>query len=394
MEIKEAKRMNVIPFSGIRKIMEKGVELEKQGVNVIHLEVGRPDFDTPANIKEVAKKSLDEGKVFYTSNYGIPELRKAIVKKLQQENGVTYDPDKEIIITVGLSEAIFSVLTSLLDEGDEILVPDPVWLNYIHVPRMVGAVPVSYSLLEENDYQLNLQEIESKITSKTKMIAIISPNNPTGGVLGKEVLAKLAAMAIKHNLIVLSDEIYEKIIYDGNVHYSIASFPGMKERTVTLNGFSKAYSMTGWRLGYIAAPPAIINAAVRMHQYSVTCAPSIAQYAAIEALTNSEGAVTKMVTEYQRRRDYVVQAINSIDGLSCRKPGGAFYVFVNIKKLNKPAEEVAEFLLNDAGVTLVPGTAFGENGDGYLRLSYANSYENLVEACERIKKSIKKLMPQ
>ena len=391
MEIIEAKRMNTVPFSGIRKIMEKGVLLEKQGVKVIHLEIGRPDFDTPANIKECAKKSLDEGKVFYTSNFGIPELRKAIADKLEKENGVVYNPDGEIIVTVGLSEAIFNVMTALLDTGDEILVPDPVWLNYIHVPRMLGAVPVTYNLLEKNNYQLDLQEIESKITSKTKMIAIISPNNPTGGVLNKSVLEKLAAIAIKHNLIVLSDEIYEKIIYDGNVHYSIAAFPGMKERTVTLNGFSKAYSMTGWRLGYIAAPANIIDSTVRTHQYITTCAPSISQYAAVEALKNSQDAVDKMVAEYQRRRDYVVKAINGIDRLSCKTPSGAFYIFVNIQKLNRSAEEVAEFLLNDAGLTLVPGTAFGENGKGYLRLSYANSYENLVEACERIKKSVQKL---
>ena len=391
MDIKAAKRMDVVPFSGIRKIMEKGVQLEKQGVKVIHLEIGRPDFDTPVNIKEAAKRCLDEGKVFYTSNYGIPELRKAITEKLAKENGVSYDPDKEVIVTVGLSEAIFDVLTSLLDEGDEILVPDPVWLNYIHVPRMVGAVPVTYNLLEKNNYQLDIEEIERKITSKTKMIAIITPNNPTGGVLSRDVLEKLAAIAIKHNLIVLSDEIYEKIIYDGNKHYSIASFPGMKERTVTLNGFSKAYSMTGWRLGYMAAPAAIIDPSVRMHQYVTTCALSFGQYAAIEALKNSDNSVSGMVTEYQRRRDYVVQAINAIDRLSCKKPGGAFYVFVNVKELNRTAEEVAEYLLQDAGVTLVPGTSFGDNGAGYLRLSYANSYENLVEACERIKRSIQKL---
>lgn len=391
MEIKEAKRMEVVPFSGIRKIMEKGVQLERQGVKVIHLEVGRPDFDTPINIKEHAKKCLDEGKVFYTSNYGIIELRRAIAEKLEKENVIVYDPDKEIVVTVGLSEAIFNVLTSLLDEGDEVLVPNPVWLNYIHVPRMIGAVPVSYNLLEENDYQLDLAEIESKINSKTKMIAIVSPNNPTGGVLGRDVLERLAEIAIRHNLIVLSDEIYEKIIYDGNVHYSIASFPGMKERTVTFNGFSKAFSMTGWRLGYFAAPVGVVNAAVRMHQYITTCAPSFAQYAAVEALKNSESHVAMMVAEYKRRRDYVVEAINSIDRLSCKKPGGAFYIYVNIKGLNRPSDEVAEFLLSDAGVTLVPGTAFGENGQGYLRLSYANSYENLVEACDRIRNSVKKL---
>lgn len=383
--------MKEIPFSGIRKVMEKATLLENQGVKVIHLELGRPDFDTPINIKESAKKALDEGKVFYTSNYGIPELRIAISEKLQKENGIVYSPQTEIIVTVGAAEGLFAALTSLLDEGDEILVPNPCWLNYIHVSKMAGAIPVSYSLLEENNYQIDIDEIERKITDKSKVLVLISPNNPTGGVLQREILEKLSEIAIKHNLIVISDEIYEKIIYDGNIHTSIASLPGMKERTVTVNGFSKAFSMTGWRIGYVAAPVEIINAMVRMHQYCTTCAVSFAQYAAIEALKNTEEEVKMMVSEYRKRRDYVVQAINCIDKLSCKTPSGAFYIFVNVKELNMLAEEIVEFLLNDAGVALVAGTAFGKEGEGYMRLSYANSYENLVEACERIKNSVKKL---
>lgn len=391
LEFREAKRMREIPFSDIRKMMEKATLIENQGVKVIHLELGRPDFDTPINIKESAKKAIDEGKVFYTSNYGITELRTAISEKLHKENGIIYNPQTEIIVTVGAAEGLFVTLLSLLNEGDEILVPNPGWLNYIHVSKMAGAVPISYSLLEENYYQIDIGEIERKITDKTKALVLISPNNPTGGVLQRETLKKLSEIAIRHNLIVISDEIYEKIIYDGNTHTSIASLPGMRERTVTINGFSKAFSMTGWRLAYVAAPVEIINTVVKMHQYCISCAVSFVQYAAIEALKNTEHEVKRMVSEYKKRRDYVVQAINSIDGLSCKIPCGAFYIFINVKELNMSAEEIVEFLLNDAGVALVAGTAFGDEGEGYVRLSYANSYENLVEACERIKSSVKKL---
>jgi aminotransferase len=292
MSITQAQRMESVPFSEIRSLVEKSSELEKQGADIIHLEVGRPDFDTPSKIKECAKRCLDEGKVHYTSNYGAIELREAIARKLLRDNKLHYDPKTEIMVTVGVTEGLSNVLNGLLNSGDEILVPNPVWLNYMHVPRMLGAVPVSYNLLEENDYQIDTEEIEKNITNKTKMLVLISPNNPTGGVLGKDLLHKLAAIAIKHDLIVISDEIYEKIIYDGHKHFSIAEVPGMKERTIVLNGFSKAYSMTGWRLGYIATTPNLLNAAVRNHQYTTTCAPSFAQYAAVEALDRTIAKTT------------------------------------------------------------------------------------------------------
>ncbi|MDF2570809.1 MAG: aspartate aminotransferase [Sporomusa sp.] len=391
MNIKEAKRMEMLPFSGIRKIQEKGVQLQKQGVKVIFLDNGRPDFDTPRNIKECAKRCLDEGKVFYTSNFGLIELRQAIAEKLAKENNIVYDPATEIMVTVGVTEAVSNLLLSLVEAGDEVLVPAPTFLTYRDMVRMIGAVPLSYNLNEEKDFQVDIQELERKITDRTKMLVLISPNNPTGSVLSKEELEQIAAIAIKHDLLVLADEIYEKIIYDGKKHYSIAAFPGMRERTVTLNGFSKAYSMTGWRVGYIAAPAAVINAAVRMHQNTTICAASFAQYAAIEALKNSEDSVREMVAEFKRRRDYIVNAINSIDRLSCSNPSGAFYIWMNIKQLNKTSNEFAEYILSDAGVTVVPGTTFGELGEGYIRISYANSYENLVEACERIRKSVLKL---
>lgn len=256
------------------------------------------------------------------------------------------------------------------------------------MPHFFGAVPVSYKLREENDYQIDLNEIEGLITPKTKMLVINTPGNPTGVVQSRDTLEKLADIAKKHDLIVVSDEIYEKLVYDGARHVSIAALPGMKERTITLNGFSKCYSMTGWRLGYAAAPVEFIKAMVRVHAYINTCAPSFVQEAGITALEKAEPDVQEMVKEYQRRRDYAVSAINAIDGLSCKTPGGAFYIFVNIKSLGRTSAEMADYLLDHAKIAAVPGSAFGPQGEGYIRLSYACSYERIVEAMERLKKAV------
>ena len=253
------------------------------------------------------------------------------------------------------------------------------------------AVPVTYSLKEENDYQIDFEEMESRITDKTKMIVVVNPSNPTGGVFSRETLEKLSEIAIRHDLLVIADEIYSQLVYDGTEHVSIASLPGMKERTITLGGFSKAYSMTGWRLGYLCAPVGIIQACVRVHQYTVTCASSFVQEAAITALTDCADDVEAMRKEYQRRKDYVVKALNEIDGISCNNPHGAFYIFVNIKSLGMTSMEVAEYLLDNAKIALVPGSAFGSEGEGYLRISYACSYEELQEACARIKKAVEEL---
>lgn len=388
--MQEAKRMDNLPFSGIRVVMEKATRMQNEGRKIIHLEIGRPDFDTPQVIKDACYKSIESGNVFYTSNYGTMELRTAIAEKLKKENGMDYDPT-EVLVTIGVGEATYDAFGAFLEEGDEVLVPDPVWLNYIHVPNFFGAKPVAYHLKEENDFQLDMEEVKSLITDKTKMIVLITPNNPTGGVLSRQTLEELSKVVIEKNLTVLSDEIYEKLVFDNEEHVSIASLPGMRDRTITLNGFSKAYSMTGWRLGYMAAPKEVIQATVRMHQYINTCASSFVQEAAITALTKAEPDVQDMVKEYQRRRDYVVDAINNIEGLSCRKPKGAFYIFVNIKKLGMTSMDAAEYLLEKAGVAMVPGSAFGTSGEGYIRLSYANSYDNLVEACEKIKEAVEEL---
>lgn len=385
-----AERMNSLPFSGIRKMMEKATKMQQAGERVIHLEIGRPDFDTPERIKRAADESLAQGHVFYTSNYGTPELRTAIADKMREKNRVGYDPS-EVLVTVGVGEGTFAGMAAFLNPGDEVLVPNPVWLNYIHVPESLGAVPSTYSLKEENDYQVDFAELESRITSRTKMLVIVDPSNPTGGVFSRETLERLAEMARKHDLLVLSDEIYERLVYDGVEHVSIASLPGMKERTITLGGMSKAYSMTGWRLGYLCAPREIVQACVRIHQYTVTCAPSFVQDASVVALRECDEDVEAMRREYQRRKDYVVKAINAIDGLSCNNPKGAFYVFVNVKSLGRSSAEVAEYMLDHAKVALVPGSAFGSEGEGYLRLSYAAAYEELVEACDRIEKAVQEL---
>ena len=390
MEYKTAKRMESLPFSEIRAVMEKATKMQQAGENVIHLEIGRPDFDTPEKIKEAAYESLKAGHVFYTSNYGIPALRKEIAKWETEHHGVQYDAD-EVLVTVGVGEATYASMAAFLEDGDEVLVPNPVWLNYIHVPSSLGAVPVTYNLKEENNYQIDMEELESKITDRTKMIVIVNPSNPTGGVLSRETLEKLSQLAIKNDLLVVADEIYSQLVYDDTKHVSIASLPGMKERTITLGGFSKAYSMTGWRLGYMCAPRGIIAACVRVHQYTITCASSFVQEAAVTALRDCADDVEAMRQEYQRRKDCAVKALNEIDGISCNDPQGAFYIFVNVKSLGMSSMEVAEYFLEEAKVAMVPGSAFGSEGEGYLRLSYACSYEDLQEAIRRIKDAVEKL---
>lgn len=385
-----ASRMDELAPSGIRQVNEKALAMERAGEKVIHFEIGRPDFDTPEYIKKAAEQSLAKGDVFYTSNFGTMELRQEIANKLKRENNIDYKAT-EILVTVGLSEAVFDVLCAILNEGDEILVPDPAWLNYHNVPRLLGAVPVTYSLKEENGYQIDMQELRGKVTDRTKAVVIITPNNPTGGVLAQETLRELAGLAVGKDLMVISDEVYERLIYDGEQHLSIASLPGMKERTFTMNGLSKAYSMTGWRIGYVAASEALINVLNKIHQHNTTCAPSFVQTASVAALRDEKEEVNDMVAEYQRRRDYAVSAINSIEGLSCVCPKGAFYIFINCKRLGKTSAGLAAHLLEEAKIALVPGDVFGPGGEGYLRMSFANSYENIVEGCKRLKEAVERL---
>lgn len=390
MAVKIAARMDRMAPSGIRKVNEKALAMERAGEKVLHFEIGRPDFDTPDYIKKAACQALAEGKVHYTSNFGLMELRQAIADKLNRENGVDYKAS-EVLVTVGLSEAVFAVLATILEEGDEILVPDPVWLNYINVPNLLGATAVTYGLKEETGFQLDLEELRAKITPKTRAVVIVTPNNPTGGVLAEDMLKDLAEIAVSNDLMVISDEVYERLVYDGARHISIASLPGMKKRTFTMNGMSKAYAMDGWRLGYVAAPEEYILAMNKFHQHNTTCAPNFVQVAAIAALTQEGDEVREMVKEYQRRRDYAVQAINAIPGLSCQCPKGAFYIFINCKSLGMTSSDLSAYLLENAKIALVPGDVFGPGGEGYLRMSFANSYENVVEGCEHLRQAVEQL---
>ena len=389
MAAKIASRMNRMAPSGIRKVNEKALAMERAGERVLHFELGRPDFDTPEYIKKAAYQALAEGKVHYTSNFGLMELRQAIADKLKRENNVDYKAT-EVLVTVGLSEAVFAVLAAILEPGDEILVPDPVWLNYINVPNLLGAKPVMYSLKEENGFQMDLEEVRSKITDKTRAVVIVTPNNPTGGVLEEDVLKELADIAISNDLMVISDEVYERLVYDGAKHISIASLPGMKERTFTMNGMSKAYAMDGWRLGYVVGPAPVIKIMTKIHQSCIMCAPTTSQMAAITAMRECDDEIDMMRDEYNRRRRLLVKSFNDM-GLSCFDPKGAFYVFPCIKSTGMTSDEFCKELLYKKRVAIVPGTAFGASGEGYARVSYAYSVEHLVEALSRIREFLQDL---
>jgi aspartate/methionine/tyrosine aminotransferase len=389
--IKVADRMDSIPFSGIRKVFEEVNRRQAAGEDIVHLEIGRPDFDTPAHIKEAAKRALDEGKVHYSSNYGVPELREAIAQKLNRDNCLSYDPATEIIVTVGANEAVFITMLTLLNPGDEVLIPDPCWLHYFYCTKMAGAVPISVPIKEENDFNPDIEEFRRRITQKTRMVVINTPNNPTGAVYTEEVLEELAQLARERDLLVLSDEIYEKMVYSGNRHFSIGNFPGMRERTVTVNGFSKIYAMTGWRLGYTAADRNLTSAMIRIHQYTTVCASSFAQWGAVEALEGPQNEPERMVKEFDRRRKLVYGALQEMPGIEVVEPKGAFYVFPNIKAVGKSAEELSWYLLDEAKIAMVPGTVLGDFGADYVRISYANSYENLKKAMDRMRAALQKI---
>ena len=330
-----ADRMESIPFSGIRKVFEEVTRREKLGEKIIHLEIGRPDFDTPRHIKEAGKKAIDEGKVHYTSNYGIPELREAVARKLKEDNGLSYDPAAEIVVTVGANEAVFMTMMGLLNPGDEVLIPDPCWLHYFYCARMAGAVPISVPLREENGFSPDVEDFSSRITKKTRMLVVNTPNNPTGAVFSRDVIEGLAQVAREKDLFVLSDEIYEKMVYEGSRHFSIGTLPGMRERTITINGFSKIYAMTGWRLGYTAAVRELTSALIRVHQYTTVCATTFSQWGAVEALNGPQGEGDRMVKEFNRRRELVYEALRSMPGIQVVKPKGAFYILSEYRRFRK-----------------------------------------------------------
>ena len=373
-----------IPYSQIRVMFDAAQKLEKQGRKIIHLEIGRPDFNTPEHIVEAAIDALRAGKHHYSPNAGIPELCQAISDKFSSEYNLEYNPQKEVVVSNGVAEGVYVAIHALLNPGDEILIPDPRWLSY-DVDAITNFVnPVGYTLLEDSGFQPDPEEMEEKITGRTKMILVASPSNPTGGVTRKAVLERIAELAIKHDLLVLSDEIYEKIVYPPAEHASIATFQDMRERTILLNGFSKFYSMTGWRLGYVLGPSELVNPILRYHQYMITSTNTFAQWGAVTALKGSQEPSHAMVREFQKRRDYMYEAINKIPGFRCPKPDGAFYLFPSIKETGMDGFRMAEMLLEKAGVATVAGECFGKKGAGHIRISYSNSLDNLRAAVEKI----------
>lgn len=380
----EAERMADIPFSNIRSLFERVAELNAQGRSPVPFYIGQPDFDTPEHIKQAAREALDGGLTAYTSNYGLPALQEAIAKKLARDNGIQVDPARQIIVTVGSNEAVFAAMLATLNPGDEVLIPNPSWLHYFYCARLAGAKVVSLPLREENGFQLDPDDLERLVTHRTKMLVLNSPHNPTGVVFNREVMQAIAGLVEKHRLLILSDEIYEKMIYDGLSHYSPASNEAIKDQTITVNGFSKSYAMTGWRVGYVAASPSLISAMIRVHQYTVICATSFAQAGALAALTGSQECVDQMFAEFTRRRMVVVESIRRTPRLSLVSPMGAFYAFPSIRALGANSETVAGLLMENANVAVVPGRAFGEYGEGFIRISFACSLQKVQEGMQSI----------
>ncbi len=371
--------------SGIRKFFDIVSEMK----DAISLGVGEPDFDTPWFIRDEGIYSLEKGKTFYTSNAGLKDLRKEIAAYIKRTQALNYDPDNEIIVTVGGSEAIDIGLRAVINPGDEVIIPQPSYVSYEPCALLAGAKPVIINLKAENEFRLTPQELIEAITEKTKVLILPYPNNPTGAIMERGDLDKIAKIVVEKDILVMSDEIYSALTYKGR-HVSIASLEGMKERTILINGFSKAYAMTGWRLGYACGPKDIIKQMTKIHQFAIMCAPTTSQYAAVTALKKGDEAVEQMRLSYNQRRRFLMNAFKEM-GLDCFEPYGAFYVFPCIKEFSMTSEEFATKLLMEEKVAVVPGTAFGDCGEGFLRISYAYSLENLKEAVARIHKFVNKL---
>lgn len=371
--------------SGIRKFFDIVSEMK----DAISLGVGEPDFDTPWHIRDEGIYALEKGKTFYTSNAGLKELREEICNYQKRHQNIDYNPLNEVIVTVGGSEAIDIGLRAIINAGDEVIIPQPSYVSYEPCAILAGAKPVTIALKAENEFRLTPEELEAAITDKTKVLILPYPNNPTGAVMGREDLERIADIIIKNDIYVMSDEIYGALTYNEE-HVSIASLEGMKERTILIDGFSKAFAMTGWRLGYACGPEHIIKQMTKIHQFAIMCAPTTSQYAAVEALKNGEDDVKAMRQEYNQRRRYLMNAFKEM-GLECFEPFGAFYVFPCIKEFGMTSEEFATRFLEEERVAAVPGSAFGDSGEGFLRISYAYSLDNLKIAMERLKNFVEKL---
>lgn len=380
-------RVTKIELPAIRKMMRLATKFS----NVIHLEGGEPDFDTPEHVREAVKKALDDGYTHYTPTEGMYELREAISEKLSRENGIEADPKSEIIVTVGAQEALFTTIQAIINPGDEVLLMNPTYYPIYETSILLaGGVPKSVPLSEEDNFQLNPEEVEKRINPKTKAILLCNPNNPTGTVLNKSIVQAMADIAKKNSLIVISDEVYEKIIYDGLRHRSIGSFSGMEDRTVTINSFSKTYAMTGFRIGYLVAKENLVKYINRVHYYTSTCPNSLSQKAALAALLGSQNCISKMVKEYDRRRK-LGNELNKIDEVRCSLPKGAFYFFANILETGMTSEEFAKYLLKEAKVAVTPGSGLGNYGEGYVRIAFARSFGKINEAIKRTRVALEKL---
>jgi aminotransferase len=386
-KFKPAERLKHIKLSGIRRFFALAQEMP----DVINLSVGEPDFTPPRQALKAGWQAAEEGKTHYAPTNGIPELREALSQKAHREYNLSYDPNSEILITVGGSEAIFLALIALINPGDEVLIPNPGFVCYEPCVLLAGGVPVSVPLLEKNGFKPSIDDVMSLITEKSRVMILNYPNNPTGAVLSRDEVAALAKIAVERDMIVISDEVYEKIIYDNTDHHCAATFRGMRERTLVTNSFSKTYAMTGLRVGFVYGPKELISPIWLVHQYIVACVDTLAQYIALAALKGPQNCVKKMVQEFDKRRHLIYKRLNEIRGFNCALPKGAFYVFPKIKDFGMSSEEFAEFLIKSAHIATVPGSSFGNYGNGYIRISYAAAYAQLEEALNRIEKAVKTL---
>lgn len=386
-----ATRMSRLGTESAFEVLARARALERQGREIIHLEIGEPDFDTPVHIRDAAKRALDAGATHYGPAAGLPELREAIAKHVGATRGVPVSPD-EVVVTPGGKPIMFFAIMALVDAGDEVIHPNPGFPIYESVINFVGGVPVPIPLREASGFGFDMDEFERRLSPRTKLIIINSPQNPTGGVLDRSQLERIAAAAVERNITILTDEIYREFLYGGEF-VSLYGFPGVRERAVLLDGFSKTYAMTGWRLGYGVMPAPLADHVTRLMVNSASCTASFVQLAGVAALEGDQTSVAQMVEAFRRRRDLVVEGLNRLPGVSCIVPRGAFYAFPNVSRLRGSSAEVAEKLLTEAGVAVLPGTAFGAHGEGYLRLSYANSEANLRAALDRMRPVLAELAP-
>jgi aspartate/methionine/tyrosine aminotransferase len=385
-----ADRMGRLGTESAFEVLARAKALERQGKSVVHLEIGEPDFDTPAHIKEAAKRALDAGATHYGPSAGLPELREGIAQHIGETRGISVSPD-EVVVTPGAKPIMFFAIMALVNRGDEVVYPNPGFPIYESVINFVGGVPVPIPLLEETGFGFDLAELERRVSRKTKLLIINSPENPTGGVLAPDDIGRIADLARHYRVPVLSDEIYRRFLYEGRFA-SIASLPGMKPQTIILDGFSKSYAMTGWRLGYGVMPPSLADHLTRLMTNSNSCTATFVQQAGLAALRGDDSPVKTMVEEFRARRDLIVDGLNRLPGVSCTRPRGAFYVFPNVKALRRPSKEIATYLLEEGGVAVLWGTAFGEFGEGYLRLSYAASREAIQRALDQMGKALARLL--